>query len=60
MTQERLEELFILFYTTHFKRPRVILGYMAMLWKSPDSVRRFFANLGSFLSFTRSNKRLGN
>ena len=26
MTQERLEELFILFYKTHFKRPRVIVG----------------------------------
>jgi len=60
MTKERLEELFILFYQTHFKRPRVILGYMAMLWKSPDSWRRFLANFGTFLSFTRSNKRLGN
>jgi len=60
MTQERLEELFILFYKTHFKRPRVIAGYLAMLWKSPDSWRRFLSNLGAFLSFTRSNKRLGN
>ena len=60
MTQERLEELFILFYQTHFKRPRVILGYLAMLWKSPDSWRRFLANFGTFLSFTRSNRRLGN
>ena len=60
MTKERLEELFIIFYQTHFKRPRVILGYMAMLWKSPDSWRRFLSNLGSFLSFTRSNRRLGN
>ena len=60
MTKERLEELFIEFYQTHFKRPRVMLGYLAMLWKSPDSWRRFLANLGSFLSFTRSNRRLGN
>jgi radical SAM superfamily enzyme YgiQ (UPF0313 family) len=60
MTRERLEQLFILFYQTHFKRPRVALGYMAMLWKSPDSWRRFLANFGSFLSFTRSNRRLGN
>jgi len=60
MTHERLEQLFILFYQTHFKRPRVILGYMAMLWKSPDSWRRFLANFGTFLSFTRSNRRLGN
>ena len=60
MTKERLEELFIEFYTTHYKRPRVWLGYLAMLWKSPDSWRRFLGNLGSFLSFTRSNRRLGN
>lgn len=60
MTRERLEELFVGFYKAHYKRPRVILGYLAMLWKSPDSWRRFLANLGSFLSFTRSNRRLGN
>ena len=60
MTKERLEELFILFYKTHYQRPRVWLGYLAMLWKSPDSWRRFLGNFGTFLAFTRSNKRLGN
>jgi radical SAM superfamily enzyme YgiQ (UPF0313 family) len=59
MTRERLEELFTLFYKSHFQRPRVLLGYAAMLWKSPDSWRRFAGNLGSFLRFARSNRRLG-
>ncbi len=59
MTRERLEELFTLFYKSHFQRPRVLFGYAAMLWKSPDSWRRFAGNLGSFLRFARSNRRLG-
>ena len=59
MTRERLEELFIDFYKSHFQRPKVLLGYVAMLWKSPDSWRRFIGNLFSFMSFIRSNKRLG-
>ena len=59
MTRERLEELFILYYKSHFQRPRVLLGYLAMLWKSPDSWRRFAMNAGSFLRFARDSKRLG-
>jgi len=59
MSRERLEQLFILFYKTHFQRPKVLLGYVAMLWKSPDSWKRFLANLGNFLRFARSNRRLG-
>ncbi|HBT82653.1 MAG: B12-binding domain-containing radical SAM protein [Desulfuromonadales bacterium GWD2_61_12] len=58
MTRERLEELFTLFYKSHFQRPRVLLGYVAMLWKSPDSWRRFAGNLGSFLRFARSSQRI--
>jgi anaerobic magnesium-protoporphyrin IX monomethyl ester cyclase len=58
LTRERLEELFTLFYKRHFQRPRVLLGYGAMLWKSPDSWKRFALNLGDFLRFARSNRRL--
>ena len=58
MTRERLDELFIKFYKSHYMRPKVWLGYMAMLWRSPDSWRRFVGNLGDFLKFARSNKRL--
>jgi radical SAM superfamily enzyme YgiQ (UPF0313 family) len=59
MTRERLEELFILFYKSHYMRPKVLLGYAAMLWKSPDSWRRFAWNFFDFVKFARSNKRLG-
>lgn len=59
MTRERLEELFIRYYKTHYMRPKVLLGYVAMLWKSPDSWRRFAANFFDFIRFARSNKRLG-
>ncbi|GAB4554845.1 MAG: radical SAM protein [Geothermobacteraceae bacterium] len=58
-TRERLEELFTLFYKSHFKRPRVWLEYVTMLWKSPDSWRRFVLNLGSFLRFARSGGKRG-
>jgi anaerobic magnesium-protoporphyrin IX monomethyl ester cyclase len=58
MTRERLEELFILFYKTHFKRPLVLWGYVTMLWKSPDSWRRFLGSLTNFIKFAKSNKRI--
>lgn len=60
MTREQIDSLFINFYKSHFKRPKVLLGYVAMLWRSPDSWRRFIAHLWDFLSFARSNKRRKN
>ncbi len=58
MKKERLEELFIEFYKAHYKRPKVLIGYVGMLWKSPDSWLRFASNLTSFLKFAKSNKRM--
>ncbi len=58
MTRERLDELFIHFYRSHYTRPKVLLGYAAMLWKSPDSWVRFIKDLGSFLQFAKSNQRI--
>jgi len=58
MTRERLEELFREFYERHFRRPKVLWGYVTMLWRSPDSWLRFLAGLGSFLRFTRSTRRM--
>ncbi len=60
MKKEHLERLFIEFYKCHFKRNRVLLGYVSMLWKSPDSWRRFVGSLGQFVRFALSNKRYGN
>lgn len=59
MDKETLEKLFIEFYKQHFKRPRILAGYVAMLWKSPDSWLRFAAHGGQFLRFALSNKRYG-
>ena len=58
MTKERMEELFIDYYRSHFTRPKILLGYAAMLWKSPDSWLRFIKNFGQFISFARSNERI--
>lgn len=60
METQQLEKLFIEFYKSHFKRNRVLLGYLSMLWKSPDSWLRFAASAGQFLRFALSNKRYGN
>jgi radical SAM superfamily enzyme YgiQ (UPF0313 family) len=58
MTAARLEELYRNFYRSHFQRPRVLMGYAAMLWRSPDSWLRFARNMGDFLKFSRTNRRL--
>ncbi len=58
MTREKLDELFINFYRSHYTRPKVLLGYASMLWKSPDSWFRFIKDLGSFLQFAKSNQRI--
>ncbi len=59
MTKEQLEEYFLLFYKSHFHRSKVLLGYLTMLWQSPDSWIRFLRNAATFINFARSNKRLG-
>jgi radical SAM superfamily enzyme YgiQ (UPF0313 family) len=59
MDKEQLEKLFTNFYKAHYMRPKVLMGYIAMLWKSPDSWRRFASNLSGFLKFARSNERMG-
>jgi radical SAM superfamily enzyme YgiQ (UPF0313 family)/glycosyltransferase involved in cell wall biosynthesis len=59
MTKERMEKLFLRFYRTHFMRPKVLLNYLSMLWRSPDSWFRFIRHLKKFVKFAGSNKRLG-
>jgi len=58
MTRERLDELFIDFYKSHFQRFSVLLGYLTMAWKSPDSWKRMLINLSGFLNFARRNRRM--
>ena len=57
MTRERLESLFQEFYREHFKRYKVLWGYVTMLWRSPDSWLRFIGNFANFMKFTRNTTR---
>jgi hypothetical protein len=59
MTEETLEELFQLFYRSHFQSPKTLLGYLSMIWKSPDSWLRLLRDFGRFIRFARSDKRYG-
>jgi len=59
LSREKMEELFSEFYKRHFTRPRVIWGYVAMLWRSPHSWVRFLSNLPTFLRFAFSDNRFG-
>lgn len=60
MEKDQMEKLFIEFYKKHFQRNRVLLGYVSMLWKSPDSWLRFGTSAVQFLRFALSNNRYGN
>ncbi len=59
MTREVLEKYFIRFYKAHFLRIKTLWSYFTMLWHSPDSWVRFMGNLKGFITFARSDRRLG-
>ena len=59
ITKDRLEQFFQKFYRTHFLRPKVLWGYITMLWKSPNSWIRFVRNLRDFVRFAMTDKRKG-
>lgn len=59
LTEERLEELFVNFYKKHFLRLRVLWGYLAMVWRSPDSWYRFIMGFPQFIGFARNSSRYG-
>ena len=59
MTRDRLEKLYKLFYKKHFLRLKVLWQYVTMLWKSPDSWRRFARNIITFVRFAMTDKRKG-
>ena len=58
ITRERMEVLFIDFYKSHFKRFKVLMGYVSMIWKSPDSWKRFIKDAAGFIKFAATNKRM--
>jgi radical SAM superfamily enzyme YgiQ (UPF0313 family) len=53
----QLDFFFKSFYKKHFLQPRILWAYLTMIWRSPDSWRRFLRNLIPFIRFVRSNKR---
>ena len=59
MTKDILEKEFTAFYKSHFLQLRVLLGYAAMLWRSPDSWIRFVRHLPDFIRFAKSDRRMG-
>jgi len=59
MTRTRLEKLFVEFYRRHFLRPRVLADYVSMMWRSPDSWRRFISHLHHFIRFAKTDRRIG-
>jgi len=59
MSKARMETLFTEFYKKHFQRPKTMFNYLTMLWRSPDSWKRFLGNAGDFIKFARSDDRLG-
>ena len=56
-TKDRMEEHHREFYRRYFTRPQTLLNYTKMIWKSPDSWRRFWMNLPTFLRFTKGHKK---
>lgn len=58
MTKTQLDAEFTGFYKSHFMKPRVWFNYVTMLWKSPDSWKRFVRDLSGFLSFAFTSKRM--
>ena len=51
--KEELEKKYGDFYRRFYGRPRALLEYLSMIWKSPDSWRRFLKDLGGYVSFVR-------
>ena len=58
MTKELLDRLYVKFYVKHFMRPKMLLSYISMIWRSPDSWKRFLANMGGFIRFALTDKRI--
>ncbi len=58
LTKQKMEVLFIDFYKSHFTRTKVLIGYMSMIWRSPDSWMRFIKDIAGFLKFAFTNKRM--
>ncbi len=59
ITKDTLEKQYKAFYKKHFLHPRTLMGYLGMMWRSPESWMRLLKNLAGFIRFAKTNKRLG-
>lgn len=53
LNQDKLEKRYREFYRRYFTRPKILLNYASMIWKSPHSWLRFLKNIFIFMQFTR-------
>lgn len=60
MSRKILERFFLWFYIRHILRPKMLFSYITMIWRSPDSWKRFLFNIGGFLRFAFTDKRIAN
>ena len=52
MSRKLLEKLFTMFYRKHLLRPKILINYVTMIsWRSPNSWKRFIANISVFMRF---------
>lgn len=56
MLADDIERLFFEFHKRYYTRFKTIWNFVTMIWKSPDSWRRFIINAGSFLRFAHGNR----
>lgn len=54
--KDELEKYYDLFFKRFYGRPKMLLKYFSMFWKSPESVYRFIKDLPAFLK-ARKNLR---
>jgi radical SAM superfamily enzyme YgiQ (UPF0313 family) len=57
-TRPQLERHYIRLYRMHYSRPGSVWNFVSMAWKSPESLRRFFAALPQFLEAERGMRDL--
>ena len=58
MSRKLLEKLFTMFYRKHLLRPKILINYVTMIWRSPNSWKRFIANISVFMRFALTNRRI--
>ncbi len=56
-TKDELEKKHKEFYRRFYQQPKVLFGYVKMLWKSPDSWIRFIKNFSDFMRIRKQYEK---